>query len=41
VDWQKGKYGWVGGFEEQVNWREQKPQNEWILDLWVQLKEQP
>ncbi len=39
VGWQKGKHGWVGGFEEQVNWRDQKPPAEWIFDLWVQLKE--
>lgn len=39
VGWQKGKHGWVGGFEEQVNWQEQKPPTEWIFDLWVQLKE--
>ena len=39
VGWQKGKYGWVGGFEEQVNWLEQKPPTEWVFDLWVQLKE--
>ncbi|MCW4026010.1 MAG: GyrI-like domain-containing protein [Candidatus Bathyarchaeota archaeon] len=37
--WQKGEHGWVNGFEEHLNWYEQKPQNEWIFDLWVQLKE--
>lgn len=39
VGWRKGKHGWVGGFEEQVNWQEQKPPTEWIFDLWVPLKE--
>jgi hypothetical protein len=39
VGWQKGEHGWVNGFEEHLNWDEQKPQNEWIFDLWVQLKE--
>ncbi len=37
--WMKGKHGWVGGFEEQVNWNEQKPPTEWVFDLWVPLKE--
>lgn len=37
--WQKGNHGWVDGFEEQVNWQEQKPPTEWIFDLWLQLKE--
>ncbi len=38
----KGKYGWVNnGFEEHLNWRENKPQNEWVFDLWVQLEESP
>ncbi len=39
LGWKKGKHGWVNGFEEHLNWYEQKPQNEWIFDLWVQLKE--
>ena len=39
ISWQKGEHGWVNGFEEHLNWHEQKPQNEWIFDLWVQLKE--
>lgn len=39
VDWKKSEHGWVDGFEEQVNWQEEKPQTEWILDLWVQIKE--
>ena len=39
IGWQKGEHGWVNGFEEHLNWYEQKPQNEWIFDLWVQLKE--
>ncbi|MCW4019388.1 MAG: GyrI-like domain-containing protein [Candidatus Bathyarchaeota archaeon] len=37
--WQKGKNGWVGGFEEQVNWQDQKPPTELVFDLWVPLKE--
>ena len=39
VDLKKNKHGWVNGFEEQVNWREEKPQIEWIFNLWVQIKE--
>lgn len=39
VGWKKGEHGWVDGFEEHLNWREEKPQSEWIFDLWVQLKE--
>ncbi len=39
VGWQKGEHGWYNGFEEQLNWYEKKPPNEWVLDLWVQLKE--
>jgi DNA gyrase inhibitor GyrI len=39
VGWKKGKRGWVNGFEEQVNWQEQRPQTEWVFDLWLQLKE--
>lgn len=39
VGWRKGEHGWVNGFEEQVNWREEKPPTEWIFALWVQLKE--
>jgi len=38
VGWNKGKHGWVNGLEEHLNWYEQKPQNEWIFDLWVYLK---
>ncbi len=37
--WKKGEHGWVDGFEEHLNWREGKPQTEWVLDLWVKLKE--
>jgi DNA gyrase inhibitor GyrI len=37
--WRKGKNGWVSGFEEQVNWQEQRPPTEWVFDLWVSLKE--
>ena len=39
VGWKKGENGWVGGFEEQVNWKEQKQHTDWVFDLWVQLKE--
>lgn len=39
VDWKKSEHGWVNGFEEQVNWQEEKPQIEWIFNLWVQIKE--
>ncbi len=38
VGWQRGDYGWFDGFEEQVNWHEGLSPNEWIFDLWVQLK---
>jgi DNA gyrase inhibitor GyrI len=34
----KGKHGWVNGFEEYLNWYEHKPPDEWIFDLWLQLK---
>jgi len=40
VGWKKGEHGWVNGFEEHLNWHEKKPQNEWVFDLWVQLKDQ-
>ncbi len=39
IGWQKGEHGWYNGFEEHTNWYEKKPPNEWIFDLWVQLKE--
>jgi DNA gyrase inhibitor GyrI len=39
VGWKKGEHGWVNGFEEHLSWRENKPTNEWVFDLWVQLKE--
>ena len=39
VSWQMGKNGWVGGFEEHVNWQEKKGPTEWVYDLWVLLKE--
>lgn len=39
VDWKKSEHGWVNGFEEHVNWQDEKPQTEWIFDLWVQIKE--
>ena len=39
IGWKKGEHGWVDGFEEHLNWYEEKPAKEWILDLWVQLKE--
>lgn len=35
----KSEHGWVNGYEEHLNWRENKPQSEWIFDLWVQLRE--
>ena len=37
--WKKGEHGWVNGFEEHINWREEKPQTESIFDLWAKLKE--
>ena len=39
VGWKKGEHGWVGGFEERLNWQEEKPHTEWTFDLWIQLKE--
>jgi DNA gyrase inhibitor GyrI len=39
IGMKKGEYGWVDGYEEHLNWHEKKPQNEWIFDLWLQLKE--
>jgi DNA gyrase inhibitor GyrI len=39
IGWQKGENGWFNGFEEHLNWHENKPTIEWIFDLWVQLKE--
>ena len=38
VGWKKGEHGWVNGFEEHLNWREEKPRTEWEFDLWVKLK---
>ncbi len=33
-------YGWVtAGFEEIVNWQQQANPNEWVINLWLQLKE--
>jgi len=39
VGWTKGEHGWVNGYEEHLNWYEDKPPTEWIFNLWVQLKE--
>ena len=39
IGMKKGEYGWVDGYEEQLNWQEKKPPTEWVLDLWIQLKE--
>jgi len=39
IGWKKLENGWVNGFEEFLNWYEKKPPDQWILDLWVQLKE--
>ena len=35
----KEEHGWVDGYEEHVNWQENKPPSEWVFDLWVKLKE--
>jgi DNA gyrase inhibitor GyrI len=33
-------YGWVtAGFEEIVNWQQQGNPQDWIIDLWLQLRE--
>ena len=39
IGWKQGNHGWVGNFEEHLNWKEENPQTEWIFDLWVKLKE--
>ncbi len=39
VGFKKEEHGWVDGYEEHLNWQENKPPNEWVFDLWVQLKE--
>lgn len=39
VGWKKGEHGWHNGFEEHLNWYEEKAPGEWVFDLWVQLKE--
>ncbi|PVX25863.1 MAG: hypothetical protein CW716_07190 [Candidatus Bathyarchaeum sp.] len=38
--WTKTSHGWVGGFEEHLNWKEEKPPTEWVFKLWIKLKEQ-
>lgn len=36
----KEEYGWVNaGFEELVNWQQEKTPSEWVFNLWLQLKE--
>jgi effector-binding domain-containing protein len=33
-------YGWVNaGFEEIINWQQQADPQEWLINLWLQLKE--
>ena len=39
IGWKQGNHGWVGNFEEHLNWKEENPQTEWFFDLWVKLKE--
>jgi len=40
VGWTKGEYGWHDGFEEHLNPLEDRNRVEnWVFDLWVQLKE--
>ncbi|MCX9088573.1 MAG: GyrI-like domain-containing protein [Candidatus Methanoperedens sp.] len=39
IGMRKGDHGWFNGFEEQINWHEGMPPNEWVFDLWVQLRE--
>ena len=39
IGWKKLENGWVNGLEEHLNWYENKPPDQWTLDLWVQLKE--
>ncbi len=38
VGWRKGEHGWCDGFEEHLNPLEES-RDEWVFDLWVQLKE--
>jgi len=39
VGWRKGEHVWYDGFEEHLNPLEEL-RDEWVFDLWVQLKEQ-
>ena len=39
VGWKKGEHGWADGFEEHLDFWEEKPQSEWTFDLWAKLKE--
>jgi len=39
VGWRREDKGWVGGFEEHLNFSEALPPSEWVFDLWVRLKE--
>jgi effector-binding domain-containing protein len=34
------EYGWVtGDLEEHINWHMEKAPNEWVLDLWLKLRD--
>jgi hypothetical protein len=39
IGWTKTSHGWAGGFEEHLNWKEEKPPTEWVFKLWIKLKE--
>jgi len=38
VGWKKGEHGWCTSYEEHLTWYERKPPEEWVFDLWVDLK---
>jgi effector-binding domain-containing protein len=37
--WLKTPHGWVGGFEERINWQDNAPPTQGVFDLWVPLEE--
>ena len=42
IGFRKEEHGWIYCYEEHINWQEdsnRNPQNEWIFDLLIQLKE--
>jgi DNA gyrase inhibitor GyrI len=39
VGLKKSEHRGIGGFEEWIDWQEEKPYTKWTFDPWVQLKE--